>query len=103
MHIMYCQVIHFVQDDWKTIFTQDIAFDLHTAAHPVVKMKEGKVAAILISSPTKIPAGKVTVPEKFRGTEYQAVTLDGTARVSFDGDQLNLPAFEGMLMIVPAK
>lgn len=96
-------VIHFVQDDWKTIFTQDIAFDLHTAAHPVVKMKDGKVAAILISAPTKIPAGKVTVPEKFRGTEYQAVTLDGTARVSFDGDQLNLPAFEGMLMIVPAK
>ena len=92
--------IHFVPDNWKTIFEQEIAFDLHPAAHPVIKMRNGKVAAILFSAPAEIPAGKVKVPVSLQEKEYSFVTMDGTAKAEFQGDTLKLPAFEGMLMLV---
>ncbi|MBQ9336784.1 MAG: hypothetical protein IJS14_05755 [Lentisphaeria bacterium] len=95
--------VHFVPDDWKQIFDPEIAFELHPAAHPVIKMRDGKVAAILISAPTAVPASRVKVPPAMQEAGYQAVTLDGTSTVSFLGDTAELPAFEGMLMVISTR
>ena len=92
--------LRFQPDDWKKILTQEISFELHPAAHPVVKMKDGKAAAVLISAPASIPAGKVTIPASLRAKEYLLETLDGSKPVSFRGDTLELPAFEGMLALI---
>lgn len=95
--------VHFVPDNWKQIFDPEIAFELHPAAHPVIKMRDGKVAAILISAPTQVPGGKVKVPAAMQESGYQTVTLDGTSQTAFRGDTLELPAFEGMLMLISAR
>ena len=95
--------IRFVPDGWKKILDPEIAFDLHPAAHPVIKMKDGKVAAILISAPASVPAGRVRVPPARQNNEYQLVTLEKTVPASFRGDTLDLPAFEGMLAVISAS
>ena len=95
--------IRFVPDDWKKTLDPEIAFELHPAAHPVIKMKDGKVAAILISAPTAVPAGRVEVPPARQNNEYQVVTLEKTVPASFRGDTLDLPAFEGMLAVISAS
>ena len=94
--------VHFVPDDWKEKLSPEIAFDLHPAALPVVKIRDGKVAAILISAPTQIPAGKVTIPASMLAKEYRAVTIseDGKTTVPLQGNTLTIPAFEGMLMLI---
>ena len=63
-------------------------------------MQDGKIAAILISAPAAIPEGKVTIPAALQAKEYSVVSLDGSKQVSFNGNVLDIPAFEGMLMIV---
>ena len=92
--------VHFVPDDWKKIFAPEIDFDLHPAAHPVIKMRDGKVAAILISAPAPIPAGRVRIPLSRQEKGYRLVTLEKTVKASLRGDTLDLPAFEGMLMVI---
>ena len=97
--------IHFVPDDWQKKLAPEISFDLHPAAHPVIKVREGKVAAILISAPAQIPAGTVRIPASLRAKEYRAVTIteDGETAVPLRGDTLDIPAFEGMLMLIAAE
>lgn len=92
--------VHFVQDDWKKIFAPEISFDLHPAAHPVIKMKDGRVAAILISAPTEVPAAKVTVPAALQEKSYQVILQDKIIPAAFCGDTAELPAFEGMMMLI---
>ncbi len=93
--------IRFQPDDWGKLLQQEIAFSLHPAAHPVIKMDpDGKVAAILISAPCAVPEGKVRVPVSMQKSGYEFVTLNGTSKASFDGETIQLPAFEGMLALV---
>ena len=97
--------IHFVPDDWKEKLAPEIAIDLHPAAHPVIKIRSGKVAAILISAPTQIPAGKVTIPVSMLAKEYRAVTIseDGKTAIPLQGNTLEIPAFDGMLMLISTE
>lgn len=92
--------IHFQPDDWGKLLKQEISFELHPAAHPVVKMSDGKVAAILISAPCAVPESTINVPVAMQNKEYDLVTLDGTQRAAFDGDTIYLPAFEGMAAVI---
>ena len=66
-------------------------------------VRDGKVAAILISAPTQVPGGKVKVPSAMQESSYQAVTLDGTSETAFRGETMELPAFEGMLMLISTR
>ena len=95
--------IHFVPDNWKQIFDPEISFELHPAAQPVIKMRDGKVAAILISAPASVPASRLKAPPAMQESGYRMVTLDGTSQTAFRGDTLELPAFEGMLMLISTR
>ena len=92
--------LRFHPDGWDKILQQEIAFSLHPAAHPVVKMDHGKVAAILISAPCVVPEGKIKVPVSIQKSGYEFFTLNGKLNASFDGETILLPAFEGMLALV---
>ena len=92
--------LRFRPDGWGELLSQDVSFVLHPAAHPVVKMDDGKVAAILISAPCSIPESEVKVPVSMQNSGYDLITLDGKSQASFDGETLRLPAFEGMLALV---
>ncbi len=95
--------VRFVPDNWKQIFDTEISFELHPAAQPVIKIRDGKVAAVLISAPTSVPASRIKVPTAMQEAGYQLMTLDGTSKVSFHGDTVELPAFEGMLMLISTR
>ena len=92
--------LRFQPDGWDELLRQEISFALHPAAHPVVKMKAGKVAAILISAPCSVPESKVTVPVSMQKQRYEFVSLNGTQKASFDGETIHLPSFEGMLALI---
>ena len=92
--------LRFQPDDWGELLRQEISFALHPAAHPVVKLDDGKVAAILISAPCPIPEGEARVPVSMQERGYEFITLNGKSKASFDGETLRLPAFEGMLALV---
>lgn len=92
--------IRFKPDNWDELLRQEIAFSLHPAAHPVVKMDNGKVAAVLISAPCVIPEGKITVPVSMQKSGYELITLNGSRDAAFDGDTLLLEPFEGMTALI---
>ena len=92
--------LRFQPDGWDKILQQEISFELHPAAHPVVKMDHGKVAAVLISAPCAVPEGKIKVPVSMQKSGYEFFTLNGKLNASFDGETILLPAFEGMLALV---
>ena len=96
--------LRFQPDGWDKLFQTEISFSMHPAAHPVVKMdRDGKVAALLISAPCSIPEGEVRIPVSMQKSGYEFVTLNGSSKASFEGETLRLPAFEGMLALVPQK
>lgn len=93
--------IRFKTDGWDEFLRQDISFELHPAAHPVIKMDNGKVAAILISAPCSVPESKITVPVSMQNSVYDLITLDSRQSISFNNSNtLELPAFEGMIALV---
>ena len=53
-----------------------------------------------VIAPTSVPASRIKVPPAMQETGYQLVTLDGASKISFHGDTVELPAFEGMLMLI---
>ena len=92
--------LRFQPDGWGKLLRQEISFELHPAAHPVIKMKDGKVAAILISAPCSVPEGEIRVPFSMQMKEYELFTLNGTRTASFDGETIRLPGFEGVLALI---
>jgi hypothetical protein len=66
----------------------------------IIKQLFWSMAAILISAPASIPAGEVVIPKEFQAEQYKFVTMTGEESAVFDGNKLNLPAFEGMLMLI---
>ena len=92
--------LRFHPDGWDELLRQEISFELHPAAHPVVKMKGGKVAAVLISAPCSVPEGEIRVPLSMQMKEYELFTLNGTRNASFNGETLRLPGFEGALALI---
>ena len=92
--------IAFREDGWDKLLQQDISFDLHPVAHPVVKMDDGKVAAILISAVCAVPESEIRVPIAMQKSGYDIVSLQGTQAAVMDGETIKLPAFEGMIALV---
>ena len=92
--------LRFQPDGWDELLRQEISFELHPAAHPVVKMKDGKVAAVLISAPCSVPGGEIKVPLSMQKSGYKLFTLNGPRNVTFDGETLRLPGFEGALALI---
>ena len=96
-------IVRFQPDGWDELLRQEISFSLHPAAHPVVKMDHGKVAAILISAPCSVPEGTIKVPLSMQKSGYEFFTLNGNLKASFNGETIHLPAFEGMLALVSVE
>ena len=92
--------IFYEKDNYAELFPTEAKIEMGTVAHAVFKEDAaGKIPGVLISAVTQIPGGTLTLPEKFRTGEYEFVTIDGTAPAVFTGDTVELPPFEGMIML----
>ena len=98
--IYYKFQIFYEKDNYAELFPTEAKIEMDTVAHAVFKQRpDGKIPGVFISAVTRIPGGKLTLPEKFRTGEYEFVTIDGAVPAVFDGDTIELPAFEGMIML----
>lgn len=92
--------IFFEKDNYAELFPTEARVEMDTVAHAVFKQApDGRIPGVLISAVTRIPGGRITLPEKFRTGAYEFVTIDGTVPAVFKDDTVEIPAFEGMIML----
>jgi hypothetical protein len=92
--------IFYEKDNYAELFPTEAKIEMDTVAHAVFKEDaSGKIPGVFISAVSQIPGGKLTLPEKFRTGLYEFVTIDGTQEAHFEGDTVEVPAFEGMIML----
>ena len=102
--IYYKFQIFFEKDNYAELFPTEVKIETDTVAHAVFKQDpQGRIPGVLISAVTHISGGRITLPEKFRTGEYEFVTIGGTQPAEFQGDTVEIPAFDGMIMLCAKK
>jgi hypothetical protein len=92
--------IFFKEDNWAELFPTEAKVEMHTAAHAVFKQdRDGRIPGVCISSVCPVSGGTITLPEHLRTGEYVFETISGTQKAIFKGDTVEVPPFEGMIML----
>ena len=92
--------IFFKEDNWAELFPTEAKVEMHTAAHAVFKQdSSGRIPGVCISSVCPVPGGTITLPEHLRTGKYVFETIDGIREAIFKGDTVEVPPFEGMIML----